>query len=93
MKAGWWEVGGAMSDSDCEEVLEKIYLILDGELSSERCAELQVHLQRCAECYGRHETERLFKDLVRRRCGCEAAPPQLVARIRFALHVEAVESD
>jgi len=29
-----------MSDSDCEEVLEKIYLILDGELSSERCAEL-----------------------------------------------------
>jgi mycothiol system anti-sigma-R factor len=82
-----------MSDSDCAEVLEKIYLLLDGELSPERCAELKVHLERCAECYGRHETERLFKDLVRRRCGCESAPPQLVARIRFALHAEAVKSD
>jgi mycothiol system anti-sigma-R factor len=73
---------------NCHEVLEEIYLILDGELSPERCEELQSHLERCSECFGRHETERLFKDLVRTRCGCEPAPPQLVSRIRFAIHVE-----
>lgn len=73
---------------NCREVLEEIYLILDGEMSAERCAELESHLERCTECFGRHETERLFKDLVRERCGCEPAPPELVTRIRFALQVE-----
>jgi mycothiol system anti-sigma-R factor len=73
---------------DCGEVLERISLILDGELSPEACLELQKHLEICAVCYGRHETERLFKQLVRQRCGCEPAPPALVTRIRIALQSE-----
>ena len=77
---------------NCREVLEEIYLILDGELSPERCEELKGHLERCTECFGRHETERLFKDLIRRRCG-ESAPPQLVTRIRFAIEVEVAGSE
>lgn len=77
---------------DCGEVLERIYLILDGELSPEQCAELQFHLERCSDCFGRHETERLFKELLRNRCGCEPAPPTLVSRIRIALQVEASPS-
>lgn len=76
---------------DCGEVLERISLILDGELSPELCAELQVHLERCAVCYGRHETERLFKQLVRERCGCEPAPPGLVARIRTVIYEESTD--
>lgn len=75
---------------DCNEVLERIALILDGELSPEACAELRQHLELCSECFGRHETERLVKSLVRERCGCEMAPPMLVTRIRLALQVEAV---
>jgi mycothiol system anti-sigma-R factor len=82
-----------MSEINCREVLEKIYLLLDGELSPETCEELQVHLERCRYCYGRAETERLFKELVRDRCGCEQAPPELVTRIRFAIAVEASESE
>ena len=78
---------------NCREVLQEISLILDGELSPERCEELRGHLERCTECFGRHETERLFKDLIRRRCGCESAPPQLVARIRFAIEVELAGSE
>jgi mycothiol system anti-sigma-R factor len=78
---------------NCREVLEEISLILDGELSPEKCEELRGHLERCAECFGRHETERLFKDLVRSRCGCEPAPPQLVNRIRFAIQVEVTGSE
>jgi mycothiol system anti-sigma-R factor len=78
---------------DCGEVLEAIYLILDGELSPDACAELEVHLERCSVCYGRHETERLFKRLVRERCGCEPAPATLVTRIRVALEVESAVPD
>ena len=78
---------------NCREVLEEISLILDGELSPEKCEELKGHLERCTECFGRHETERLFKDLVRSRCGCESAPPQLLTRIRFAIHVEVARSE
>ena len=78
---------------NCREVLQEISLILDGELSPEKCEELKGHLERCTECFGRHETERLFKDLVRRRCGCEPAPPQLVTRIRFAIQVEVARSE
>jgi mycothiol system anti-sigma-R factor len=78
---------------NCHEVLNEISLILDGELSPERCEELKGHLERCTECFGRHETERLFKELVRLRCGCEPAPPQLVTRIRFAIQVEVARSE
>jgi mycothiol system anti-sigma-R factor len=78
---------------NCREVLEEISLILDGELSPERCEELRVHLDRCTECFGRHETERLFKHLVRSKCGCEAAPPELVTRIRFAIEMEVSGSE
>ncbi|MGH2719170.1 MAG: mycothiol system anti-sigma-R factor [Actinomycetota bacterium] len=73
---------------DCGEVLEAIYLILDGELSPEDCSELQYHLERCAVCFGRHETERMFKQLVHTKCGCEPAPATLVHRIRVAIQVE-----
>ena len=78
---------------NCREVLEEISLILDGELSPERCEELKGHLERCTECFGRHETERLVKELVRRRCGRESAPPQLVTRIRYAIRVEVGRSE
>ena len=47
---------------NCREVLEEISLILDGELSPEKCEELKGHLERCTECFGRHETERLRSD-------------------------------
>lgn len=73
---------------NCNEVLEEIYLLLDGELSAERCVELKAHLDLCSACYGRVETERLFKELLRARCGCDAAPPDLVARIRISIRVE-----
>jgi len=78
---------------NCREVLQEISLILDGELSPERCEELKGHLERCTECFGRHETERLFKELVRRRCGCESAPAQPVPRISFAIRLEVAGSE
>ena len=73
---------------DCGEVLQELYQLLDGELSRERCQELQAHLALCSACYGRVETERLFKEMLKAKCGCEPAPPTLVAKIRFTLRVE-----
>lgn len=69
---------------DCKELIANLYLLLDEELSEDRCAELKAHLNYCQDCTGRYGLEREFKDLVQRKCG-EQAPSELLDRIRSKL--------
>lgn len=78
-----------MNEVDCRQVTENLYLLLDGELPAEACAELERHIDGCSECFGRYGVERDFKELVRRKCADEPAPAALVERIRAALRNQA----
>lgn len=69
---------------DCRELIENLYLLLDDELSEDRCAQLKAHLNRCHDCSCRYGLEREFKELVQRKCG-EQAPADLLERIRTKL--------
>lgn len=69
---------------DCRELIENLYLLLDEELSEDRCAQLKAHLNTCNDCFARFGLEREFKEFVQRRCG-EQAPPELLNRIRTKL--------
>lgn len=74
-----------MGEADCRELIKSLFLFLDGELPAGRCAELTRHLEECGGCLERIGVERSFKELVRRKCGQEPVPGELVDRIRSAL--------
>ena len=75
------EAGSARQDSDCDEVLLKIYEYLDGEMSAEDCARMKQHLQECAPCMDEYERDQVLKALIRRSCACEPAPVTLRTQI------------
>jgi mycothiol system anti-sigma-R factor len=70
---------------DCTELIDNLFLLLDGELAAGTCADLEEHMRRCHGCLERFGVERAFKDLIRRRCSQEPVPDVLIERIRITL--------
>lgn len=78
--------GGQVDDNDdCSELIENLFLMIDGELAPGTCADLEEHLRRCHGCLERYGVERAFKELIRRRCSQEPVPDVLIQRIRVTL--------
>lgn len=77
-----------MKEVDCRELIENLYLWLDGELDDDRCAELEAHMTGCSDCFSRRGVEHHFKELVRLRCTEQEVPAALIERIRLALRRE-----
>jgi predicted anti-sigma-YlaC factor YlaD len=65
----------------CREVIRELSSYLDGELTSEAMAELDLHLRRCEDC-------RLVVDTVRKTIDiyCKAEPVPLPDDVRARLH-------
>jgi anti-sigma factor (TIGR02949 family) len=61
----------------CEEMLQ---VYVDGELSDEEVAELEVHLDRCGYCRKRYRFERKLRAFVR-KAALEPVPSDLQARL------------
>ncbi len=73
---------GQPHETDCSEVLERMYSYLDGELDAGDISRIHAHLDECAPCLRQYGLERSFRDLVARSCKCSAAPDHLRAQIR-----------
>ena len=84
-KRGDCEGGQVDDDVDCSELIENLFLMIDGELAPSTCADLEEHLRRCHGCLERYGVERAFKELIRRRCSQEPVPEILMQRIRITL--------
>jgi mycothiol system anti-sigma-R factor len=67
---------------NCEQVVERLWPFLDGELDLATADELKQHLDECRRCFSRAEFERRLKVMVRRSCKCDQAPPALRGRMR-----------
>jgi len=72
---------GRHHDTDCREVLDRVFEYLDGEMGELDCAKIQQHLDECGPCLRQYDLDEAVKALVRRSCACEPAPEQLRARI------------
>jgi anti-sigma factor RsiW len=68
----------------CRELAELLIDFVAGELSPERRAQLEQHLQCCPPCVAYVETYRLTITLTR-RLPCAPLPPQLEQRLRAVL--------
>jgi mycothiol system anti-sigma-R factor len=79
----------ALSPIDCQEVLRRIELYLDGELDDVLRVEIEEHLVLCGPCTHHSDFQRGLKALLRAKCGCDEVPPHVLERITRILHAEA----
>jgi mycothiol system anti-sigma-R factor len=84
---------GDPHEVDCREVLERVYLYLDGEIEDDDCARIREHLDECAPCLREFGIEQEVKALVARSCGCETAPETLRQRVMVRIQSVRVEID
>jgi mycothiol system anti-sigma-R factor len=74
---------GRPHETDCAEILDRVYLFLDRELDDGQVsyAAVEQHLDECAPCLRKYDLERVVKYLLARSCGCERAPVELRQRV------------
>lgn len=75
---------------NCQEVLAKVYLFLDGEMGAHDSDELRKHLDLCAPCLGEVGIDEAVKQLVARCCGDEQASAQLRSQVLEKLRLVSV---
>lgn len=82
---------GQPHDIDCAEVIERVYLYLDGEIDEDHRHEVRGHLDECSPCLRQFGIEQEVKALVARCCGGETAPEDLKERLRGKLAQVSIE--
>jgi mycothiol system anti-sigma-R factor len=75
----------------CAEVLEQVYVYLDGEIGPDECAKIREHLDECGPCLRQYGLDQAVKALVARSCGCELAPEDLRAKVLTRIREVRVE--
>ena len=70
---------------DCREFQKFVHVYLDGEFDARDRGEIEGHLRECDGCRSQARFEHWFRDGVRKSFVPEAAPPELVTRIRAQL--------
>ncbi|MGL5856905.1 MAG: mycothiol system anti-sigma-R factor [Angustibacter sp.] len=72
---------GDPHETDCGEVLDRIYEYLDRELTEADYGKIRQHLHECGPCLREHDLDVALKTLVRRCCQSDVAPDELRLRI------------
>lgn len=67
---------------DCNEIKEKVTLMLDGELSPEEKEELMAQITECKEYEDIYRSERCFKENLQKALVKKAVSPETINRIR-----------
>ncbi|HLU29397.1 MAG TPA: mycothiol system anti-sigma-R factor [Glycomyces sp.] len=76
----------AKPNLDCREVLEEVYLYIDGECSDVRRSVIRTHLDECSPCLSEYGIEQEVRAIVHRCCSKEQAPDDVKARLRRKLN-------
>jgi len=82
---------GSPHETNCAEVIEKVYFYLDGECDEDNRAKIRQHLDECAPCLRQFGLEQDVKALVARCCGADAAPDGLRHRVLTRLEQVRIE--
>lgn len=79
---------GEPHDIDCSEVLDRIYVFIDNELTEGPLthAQIRAHLEECGPCLRKYDLERLVKSLVARSCANDRASAELRAKVLGRIH-------
>jgi mycothiol system anti-sigma-R factor len=72
---------GNPHETDCREVLDRVFEFLDGEMGQLDVARIEQHLDECGPCLRQYDLDVVLKALLRRSCACEQAPQELRQKI------------
>jgi mycothiol system anti-sigma-R factor len=72
---------GNPHETDCREVLDRVFEFLDGEMGQLDVARIKEHLDECGPCLRQYDLDVVLKSLLRRSCVCEQAPQELRQKI------------
>ena len=78
--------------TDCSETVMRIFEFLDGEMSADDCRRMQAHLDECEPCLREYQMDQALKMVIKRSCGCEAAPVELRTTILRRLTMVRIET-
>ena len=84
---------GDPHETPCSEVLEAVYLYLDGEQDPNHHEKVRIHLEECAPCLRQYGLEQVVKSLVARCCGSDPAPVDLRDRVLVRIQQVRLEID
>ena len=81
---------GNHHDTDCSDVLERVFSFIDNELPTADAEAIQHHLDECGPCLQKYDLERTVKTLIRRSCW-EQAPMGLREKVLLRIREVQVE--
>lgn len=71
-----------MSTHDCSKVISKVFLALDGELTTQEEQEFLEEINRCSGCLEHYSIEKAFKEFLINKIEKKPPKPQLAANIK-----------
>jgi mycothiol system anti-sigma-R factor len=78
---------GSEEPADCDEVVERLYFYLDGELTEERRDVIRRHLDDCGPCLKAFDFESELRRVIAQKCR-DRVPDSLLERVRAVLAEE-----
>ena len=84
---------GEPHETPCSEVLDAVYVYLDGEQDARSRERVRIHLDECAPCLREYGLEQAVKTLVARCCGSDPVPGDLRSRVLLRIQQVRVEVD
>jgi anti-sigma factor (TIGR02949 family) len=76
--------GTPQSGLCCGDVAARLWEYLDAELTADRAAEIEAHLDRCQQCHPAFDFQRAYRQFLRSQAHCPV-PPGLRSRVFRAL--------
>ncbi len=70
-----------MTDMDCNEVLHRLWIYIDGEADLTISNDLEIHIKECLHCRQHADFEVKLRRLIQSKCRGERAPQQLRAAL------------
>lgn len=76
----WDDMSEAPGERNCGEALRELYTYLDGELTTDRRAHIESHLNGCNPCLEAYDFQAELRMVIAQRCRDEV-PPALLEKI------------
>lgn len=78
---------------NCDEAVDRLYELLDGELTPAVEKEVREHFEACRKCFPLFTFESNFKRFLSARAGARQAPPHLRRRVFEQILLEDEKSE
>ena len=80
-----------MEKHNCMEILSKVFLALDGELTTEEEKEFLEELRKCSCCLENYSIEKSFKEFLVTKIEQREVTPDLIVSIKEKIKVISME--